>query len=1354
MNENDDNRLGLLSQAIDLSVDQAGENHASDTSSVPLSREVANALIEVERDYLAAKLGEYGDLTAKLGEYGDLAERLATIEAMSVEFGARLDAVNLDKRRYLEAEHSAILARSLATRVTGPTTLPAKLSGVKWLIAQFCQKKRNKLRRERREYALLSRSILFSTDWYLQTYPEVAAGNWDPLLHYIRYGWRERRQPGPWFDAEYYRQCYPDVAAMDVNPLWHYLVFGAIEGRTEWAMPISDPALLRSRSPATFVRATEAAERQRVLIGEGSSAANAERPILDNPTLWYYVGDTLEWFKAHDRVTGVGRVSTELLFSSLTSVAQLARPCIIDPSETRLISISTSELDRRVGDKLGRCFPNRPFSAKNRHPSPGDHIFFTGLVWTERFVHLFRQLDRSGIGFSVLVYDIIPLEQQKFTTKEQTDSFAVWLATTLQTADRVFVASAIVKDKILRWAALSGVQPRAKIVPITFGLSDLRSPADLPEVVAWPRLSAVRSNNFVLSVGTIDRRKNQVMLCRIWHRLKRAGLGKKLPQLVLVGRDDVGIGGDRSVFADLIESGDLLVLQGMSDAEMAALTRSCRFTAFASTSEGYGLPVAESIQFGKLCLTSNLPVVREHAGDLAWYFSTNDFDAAESIFRKAIEDDVALRAAEAKIAANFARPTWEDAYSVMAGEALDAARRQPTKIKPAVSKLPFPGAKEHDPAVVLETAAKWCTDQSPEVSILVINWNAADLTLECIRQVWANTSGHTYEIVIVDNGSTEADLCKLAALGRGVRLVPLGINRFFGEANNIAAEAAVGQWLVLLNNDAFPQAGWIKALMRVAKDYPAVGAVGPMLLYPDGTVQEAGACVDADGFPTRFGHGAQSPTPDLLVEKYVDYISAAALLLPREAFLEVGGFDLSYEPAYYEDVDLCLKLWAIGRPVVYCPDCEVVHIEGSSANGDRGAERRRRALGDLNRAKLMSRWGTYLRERKKDALEGVRSQFIPAKWSRVSDADPKPTAAIYTPYALTPGGGERYLLSIASILADTHKVILVSPYSYSDVRLRNLACGLDLDLSGLRTQTEAEFLGGPMADLLMTMGNSVLPRVAGHAATAIYQCQFPFVYSECSSPDPTLLDGYKAVTVYSEYARNHYLSALKKHGLASKPVNVVYPPVPQVCGCSDKGNGRIIMSVGRFFVGGHSKRQDLLIKAFKQLVDSGVSDTVLHLVGSSTPRPEDMDYLASLYVAAKGLPVQFHVNCSHEDLHALYRQAGVCWHATGLGANLDEHPDKAEHFGISIVEAMSAGAIPLAFDAGGPREIITVGRNGFRFSDIDDLVKQTRLLLTNAGPDEIEKLRTEARKRAQDFAFENFRQSVLSALFIEGEGAR
>ena len=144
-----------------------------------------------------------------------------------------------------------------------------------------------------------------------------------------------------------------------------------------------------------------------------------------------------------------------------------------------------------------------------------------------------------------------------------------------------------------------------------------------------------------------------------------------------------------------------------------------------------------------------------------------------------------------------------------------------------------------------------------------------------------------------------------------------------------------------------------------------------------------------------------------------------------------------------------------------------------------------------------------------------------------------------------------------------------------------------------------------------------------------------------------------------------------------------------------------------------------------------------------------MSYLADLMVEAEGSPIYFHVNAAPVDLDALYASADIYWHATGLGANLVAEPWAAEHFGISIVEAMSAGAIPFALASGGAREIITSGIDGFLYRTQNDLLEQTAALLTKTDAERAQMSRAAA-GRAQIFSSDVFARAIKTCLAAHG----
>lgn len=212
-----------------------------------------------------------------------------------------------------------------------------------------------------------------------------------------------------------------------------------------------------------------------------------------------------------------------------------------------------------------------------------------------------------------------------------------------------------------------------------------------------------------------------------------------------------------------------------------------------------------------------------------------------------------------------------------------------------------------------------------------------------------------------------------------------------------------------------------------------------------------------------------------------------------------------------------------------------------------------------------------------------------------------------------------------------------------------------------------------------------------------------------------------------------------------RPSDVLEPPV----GLRTPGDkGQVILSVGRFFAPGrgHAKKQLELVEAFGRLVAGGVDGWELHLVGGCSP--DDRPYLDEVTAAAEGLPVVFHVDASGAEVDRLYRAASIYWHATGLGEDLEADPVRAEHFGITTVEAMSAGAVPVVIAAGGQTEIVRDGVEGSTFGDLEGLVRATRALIDEPA------LRSErsaaAVARAQQYGLERFGERLDA--FVDGLG--
>ncbi|HEY8544195.1 MAG TPA: glycosyltransferase family 4 protein, partial [Acidimicrobiales bacterium] len=205
----------------------------------------------------------------------------------------------------------------------------------------------------------------------------------------------------------------------------------------------------------------------------------------------------------------------------------------------------------------------------------------------------------------------------------------------------------------------------------------------------------------------------------------------------------------------------------------------------------------------------------------------------------------------------------------------------------------------------------------------------------------------------------------------------------------------------------------------------------------------------------------------------------------------------------------------------------------------------------------------------------------------------------------------------------------------------------------------------------------------------------------------------------------------------------LYPPVSTFPRADEKRP--VILGVGRFFVPGtgHNKKQLELVGAFRQLVERGQAEGwELHLVGGCAP--EHRPYFEQVEAAAEGLPVVLHPDASGAELRRLYGEASVFWHAAGLGEDAEKHPERQEHFGITTVEAMSAGAVPVVIDAAGQAEIVEPGVSGFRFTTVEELITHTEALLADEALRS--RLSAAAEQRAADFAWPAFTESVRAQI--------
>ncbi|MEI6783535.1 MAG: glycosyltransferase, partial [Verrucomicrobiota bacterium] len=225
---------------------------------------------------------------------------------------------------------------------------------------------------------------------------------------------------------------------------------------------------------------------------------------------------------------------------------------------------------------------------------------------------------------------------------------------------------------------------------------------------------------------------------------------------------------------------------------------------------------------------------------------------------------------------------------------------------------------------------------SVTVSIVIPAFNKVELTRQCLATIQKHTPAGRYEVIVLDNASTDATRDLLApedAVGR-LRVISNPENRGFAKACNQGAQAARGKYILFLNNDTEVQPGWLDALVSLADADPTVAAVGSKLLFPNGTLQHAGVAIGEvqgrDPFlPVHTFYKAEADLAEANQRRIYQALTAACLLVRKSAFEAVGGFDEGFWNGY-EDVDLCLRLQEQGWLMVYEPASVVIHHESQS----------------------------------------------------------------------------------------------------------------------------------------------------------------------------------------------------------------------------------------------------------------------------------------------------------------------------------------------------------------------------------------------------------------------------------------
>ena len=278
----------------------------------------------------------------------------------------------------------------------------------------------------------------------------------------------------------------------------------------------------------------------------------------------------------------------------------------------------------------------------------------------------------------------------------------------------------------------------------------------------------------------------------------------------------------------------------------------------------------------------------------------------------------------------------------------------------------------------------------PKASIIITARNEVEFTFQCLRSLLREVDFEKTEVIVVNDGSTDETNAMLAHFQDFIRVLDKADSRGLDACNQAAAEAR-GHYLVFLNNKTIVAVELLKYLIETLDQEESVGAVGSLIVYPDGRVKEAGGVIWKDGTALHYGRGQSPDDRRFNFARAVDFCSGGSLLVRRELFERLGGFDRNYAPDHYEDVELCFGVRALGYRVVYQPLSCVTHYE--DATGSQEASDLNPS-GSVNREKFRAKWA--------ETLEREHYENNPANVEHASAHGDAPRVLVFDDHLPTP----------------------------------------------------------------------------------------------------------------------------------------------------------------------------------------------------------------------------------------------------------------------------------------------------------------------------------------------------------------
>lgn len=810
----------------------------------------------------------------------------------------------------------------------------------------------------------------FHITWYLETYPEAVTSGMDPLLHYLRQEKTARTDPHPLFHAHWYLEQYPEVAQNDMEPLLHYVLFGWREGKnpnpyffTNWYVRRYPWAVDRCGNP--FLHFLQFAVEEKT----------SPNPYID--TAWY-----LQTYPESAEYTG----------GPLAHYLHNAPAGRVNPNPYLETDWYLEAYPDVAANGLEPLLHYILYGAvENRNPGPHfDTAWYRKLTKSlgvddmNPLLHYIQQGEKMGIDPNPYFDGQWYLQQYPDAAESSMSPFRHFLEIGLKERKRphpdydAFTYQSAYAKWLHRFFLLDGQDREI----IRRHINEFQSPPLLSVVMPVynpppeyldQAIQSVRNQLYPhWELCIADDASTDPEIVRVLHRHCTEDARIKVTYRGENGHisncSNSALEMATGEYIALLDHDDLLAEDALFWVADAILRYPDAGLIYSDEDKiddcGHRLdPYFKSDWNPFLFLGHNMvshlgvyrsSLVRQLGGFRVGYEGSQDYDLAARVVEQLKECQIVhiprilyhWRILQGSTAASLG----EKPYAQTASE---------RAVNEHLQRLGLPGRVEMNTALGGMHRVRWeLPDPPPLVSLIIPTRNGKDLVRQCIESILAKTTYPNYEILLVDNGSDDAEAIEYfreLMASETVRLLRDNGPFNFSRLNNRAVESAGGEVLVFLNNDTEVMApDWLSEMVALAL-VPKVGAVGAKLLYPDGTIQHGGVVMGVGGCASHMHWRLPAQAPGYfgrahLLQAYTA-VTAACLAVRKSIFVEAGGFDEERFKVGYNDVDFCLKVRKNGYWNVWTPWAELIHHESISRGTEDTPERKQRFWNEISQLK-------------------------------------------------------------------------------------------------------------------------------------------------------------------------------------------------------------------------------------------------------------------------------------------------------------------------------------------------------------------------------------------------------------------